>query len=142
MGDIRKHAVELVGRLHLRDGNDELLYAEGADGQPDKTKPMVAVLYSPGSKIYAAASAAQNNRLIDMMKAKGKTKQSEAEAVEEKAEFLTAVTKDLENVTYDQLEGKHLFKAVYLDREIGFIASQVSEHLGDWGNFTKKSPAS
>ncbi len=142
MSDIRKFAVEPTGRLQLRSAADELLYAEDADGSPDPSKPMVAVLYGPGSKQYAKAQAAQQNRMIDKLKRKGKTDETEAEKREQQADFLTACTAALENVEYEALTGEALFKAVYSDITIGFIAEQVGKHLGDWGNFTKSSTKS
>jgi hypothetical protein len=142
MSNIRRFAIEPTGVIHLRDASEELMYADGPDGKPDRSKPMEVVVYSPGSKVYARANAKQNNRLIDRMKAKGKTKQSAQELAEEKAEFLTECTKEFRNIDYVtdegiQLSGESLHRAVYEDLEIGFIADQVSKHLGEWGNFTK-----
>lgn len=147
MANLKKFAVEQTGILHLRDGNEELMYDDGEGGKPDKSKPCEIEVYSPGSKIYAAANAAQNNRLIDKMKSKGKSNQSAEDQAEEKAGFLADVTKSMRNVEYDApggkaLEGKALFKAIYADREIGFIADQVQAFLGDWANFTKALPTS
>lgn len=144
MSNIRKFAVEQTATIHLRDASEELMYAEGADGKPDKSKPMEIVVYSPGSKVYAKANAKQNNRLIDRMKAKGKTKQSAQELAEEKADFLTECTKEFRNIGYEgpngaELAGDALHRAVYEDLEIGFVADQVSKFLGDWENFTKTS---
>ena len=138
---IKKYSVALTAWLHLNDGDGNPMFADGPDGKPDPKKPMRVELYSPGSKQYGAANAAQNNRLIDKMKAKGKSRQTEAEQAKEKADFLADVTKSFENIEYEEgLEGKELFKAVYADREIGFVADQVNEYLGDWANFTKASP--
>lgn len=137
MTDIRKFAVEETGTIHLRDGNDELMYAEDAQGQPDKSKPMQIVVYGPGSKTFAKAQAGQNNKVMERLKRKGKTEQTAAERAAETAEFLAACTKSFENIEYDKLEGEALFKAVYADTSIGFIADQVNKHLGDWANFTK-----
>lgn len=137
--DIRSFAVAQTAVLHLRDANDELMYATGADGQPDIDKPMRAHLYGPGSKRFAAAQTRKNNKLIDKMKAKGKTRATAEEEAAENAEFLAAVTHSLENVDYDQLTGEALFAAVYADRSLGFIAEQVAKYLGDWANFSKGS---
>ena len=32
-----------------------------------------------------------------------------------------------------------LFKAVYADSSVGFIAEQAMKHLGEWANFSKGS---
>ena len=129
--DIRKFAVEETGTIHLRDGADELMYADEA-----KKKPIRIVVYGPGSKTFAKAQAAQNNRTMDRLKRKGKTEKSAAEQAEETAGFLAACTHSFENIEYDKLDGEALYKAVYADTSIGFIADQVNKHLGDWANFT------
>lgn len=139
MADIRKHAVTPTTTLHLRDASDELMYAEGDDGQPDLARPMQAVLYGPGSKPFKAAQAASSNRLMERMKKKGKADQSAAEQARQTADFLVACTKSLVNVEYDKLTDAALFDAVYMDAEIGFIAEQVNKHISDWANFTKPS---
>jgi len=139
MTDIRKFAVEETGLIHLRDGDDELMCADDAQGQPDKSRPMQIVVYGPGSKTFAKAQAAQNNKVMERLKRKGKTEQTAAERAAETAEFLAACTKSFENIEYDKLEGEALFKAVYADTSIGFIADQVNKHLGDWGNFTTRA---
>lgn len=139
MSDIRKFAVALTNRLHLRNAEDELMYADGPDGAPDAAKPMAVNLYGPGSKQYSRALAAQNNRFVDRLKKKGKADQSAEDKKRETAEFLAACTESMENVEYDTLEGQALYLAVYTDIEIGFIAEQVGVFLGVWGNFRKGS---
>lgn len=135
--DIRQFAVEPTARLHLRDAADELMYADG-----DPAKPIVAVVHGPGSKQYARAQAAQQNRIIDKLKRKGKTEQSADQLAAEKAEFLADCTAAFENLDYDGLAGAELYRAVYADTSIGFIADQVAKHMGDWSNFTKGSATS
>ena len=132
--DIRKFAVEPTSRLHLRDAADELMYADD-----DPTKPIVAIVHGPGSKQYAKAQAAQQNRIIDKLKRKGKTEQSADQIAAEKAEFLADCTAGFENLDYDGLTGAELARAVYGDTSIGFIADQVAKWMGDWSNFTKGS---
>jgi hypothetical protein len=133
MTDIRKFAVEETSLLPLRDGADEPLLGE------DKIQ-MTVTLFGPGSKPYAKAQAAQQNRMIDKLKRKGKTEQSAEDKAREQAEFLAACTKEFSaNIEYDGLAGEALFKAIYADTTIGFIAEQVGKHLGDWANFTKGS---
>jgi hypothetical protein len=132
--DIRKFAVEPTSRLHLRDATDELMYADG-----DESKPICAIVHGPGSKQYAKAQAAQQNRIIDKLKRKGKTEQSADQIAAEKAEFLADCTAGFENLEYDGLTGDALARAVYGDTSIGFIADQVAKWMGDWSNFTKGS---
>ena len=137
--DIRKFAVEETAVLHLKDANDELMYADGADGKPDTNKPMRIKLYGPGSKKYAKIQAANNNKLFTRLKKKGKEDQSADDKAQESADTLTALTHSFENIGYDELGGEALYKAVYLDTRIGFIATQVNAYLNDWANFTKAS---
>ena len=136
MTDIRRFAVEETSVLTLRGANDEPL--TGDDGQS-----MTITLYSPGSKAYAKAQAANQNRMIDKLKRKGKMDQTAEEKAREQAEFLAGCTKEFSaNIEYDGLTGDELFKAVYADNSVGFIAEQVGKHLGDWGNFTPASTKS
>ena len=139
MTDIRKFAVEETAVLHLKDANDELMYADGADGQPDTNKPMRITLYGPGSKKYAKVQAANNNKLFTRLKKKGKEDQSAEDRAQESADTLTLLTHSFENISYDALAGEALHRAVYLDTSIGFIATHVNAHLNDWANFTKAS---
>jgi len=130
--DIKKFAVQNTGRLHLRDASDELMYTE--DG-----KEIAVNVYSPGSKQYAKAQAAQSNRVMNNLKRKGKIDQSAEQKAADNAEFLSEITHSFENITYDELTGEALYKAVYSDSSIGFISDQVAKFVGDWSSF--KTPA-
>lgn len=130
--DIKKFAVQNTGRLHLRDASDELMYTD--DG-----KEIAVNVYSPGSKQYAKAQAAQSNRVMNTLKRKGKIDQSAEQKTADNAEFLTEITASFENLDYDSLAGEALYKAVYSDTTIGFIADQVAKFVGDWSSF--KTPA-
>lgn len=72
MSNIKKFAVTETSTLHLKDANDDLMYADGADGNPDKNKPMCIKLYGPGSKQYAKVQAASNNKLFTRLKKKAR----------------------------------------------------------------------
>jgi hypothetical protein len=136
MTDIRKFSVEETGILELRDAGDELMI--GDDG-----KPMTITLYGPGSKQYARAQAAQQNRLIDKLKRKGKTEETADEKAREQAEFLAGCTKEFSsNIQMDGLAGEALHKAVYCERGVGFIAEQAGRYLQDWSSFRKPSTTS
>lgn len=145
MADIRQFAVVPTSKLHLRDANDELMYADpdvtDAEGNKikGKTKPICVNLYGPGSKPYAQAQAAQNNRIMDKLKRKGKSDQSAEQRAAESAEFLSDCTESFENLEYEALANRALSMAVYSDSSIGFIADQVAKHIGDWANFSKPS---
>ena len=130
--DIRKHAVAETGRLHLQD-------AAGAELFDDQGRPVVAVIYGPGSKQYARANAKRSNRAMERMRKKGKVEQTAEELAAENADFLADITADLENLSYDGLEGRAKHLAVYKDLSIGFIADQVAKYGNDWANFSKPS---
>jgi hypothetical protein len=130
--DIKKYAVEPTSKLHLRDADDELMYTD--DGEA-----VTVNLYGPGSKQYARAQAAQNNRLLDKLKRKGKSDQTAEQRAAESSEFLADCTDSFEHLEYDSLTGRDLAIAVYADTSIGFVADQVAKHIGDWSNFTKRS---
>lgn len=133
--DIRtKFSVAQTARLHLRDAGDELMYTD--DG-----KEIAVNVYGPGSKHYARAQAAQQNRLLDKLKRKGKADQTAEQKAAEASEFLSDCTENFENLEYDALQGDALAKAVYSDLSIGFIADQVAKFLVDWANFKKVSTA-
>lgn len=135
--DIRKLAVEETSVLHLRGADEELLYEGG-----DKKKPVTVTLFSPGSKTYAKAQAARNNRMMDRIKKKGKSDLSAEDTAMESATFLAACTHGMSHIELDKLEGDALYLAVYTDSSIGFIGEQAGKHLGDWSNFTKGSAKS
>ncbi len=132
MAALTKYEMAETGVLHLRDAADNLMYADGADGQPDLTKPMRAHLYGPGSKQYAKAQNARQNHNVDLLKRKGKTKESAEEALGEQAEFLAACTQSLENIDDAPFD-------VYSNIKLSFIATQVGVWLNETGNFTKGS---
>lgn len=134
MTDIRKFAVSPTARLVLRDASDEPMLTE--DG-----KEIAVNVFGPGSKQYAKAQAAQQNRMLDKLKRKGKADQTAEQKISEAAEFLTDCTESWENMDYDGLEGSQLSRAVYADQSIGFIADQVAKYIGDWANFKKGSTA-
>lgn len=131
--DIKKFSVEETAVIELRDAADQPMIGE--DG-----KPMTWTVYGPGSRQYAKAQAAQQNRLIDKLKRKGKTEQTADDKAREQADFLSGCTKECSaNIEYDGLKDEALHKAVLSDIKIGFVAEQIGKHLGEWGNFSKPS---
>ena len=129
--DIRTKAVATTGRLHLRDADEVLMF--------DGDKAVAINVFGPGSKQYAKAQTAQQNRMMDRLKRKGKADQTADEKVAENAEFLAECTESFENLEYNGLTGKALAMAVYSDNSIGFIAEQVQKYIGDWANFSTPS---
>lgn len=135
--DFKTLAAEETCVLHLRDGADALLYEGG-----DKAKPVTVTLYGPGTRAYAKATADRSNRIVDRLRKKGKADQTPEETAQEQAEFLAACTQSMAYVEMGDLQGEALFRAVYAEPAIGFIAEQAGKHLGDWANFTKGSAKS
>lgn len=140
MSSLKKYALAQTAVLHLRDGNDELMYADGADGKPDQSKPMRVRLFGPGTKQHAAAKAAAGNRAMDRFKKKGKMDVSAEDQIKETARFLAACTDSMENVEYESLSGDAMFEAIYSDLSLIFIPQQIDKYLGDTANFTEASP--
>jgi hypothetical protein len=135
---LKKYALKPTAVLHLRDGADELMYADGPDGKPDQNRPMRAYLFGPGTKQFAAAKAEQSNRSMDRLKKKGKTDLTAEEQTKEVATFLARCTESFENVEYEGLSGRELILAVYSSMELCFVAEQVNKYIGETANFTEQ----
>lgn len=132
MFDISSIEVAETTDVHLRDPEGELIYT------PDG-KPVTVTIYGPGSKPFAKAQAAQQNKALERLKKKGKFEQSADERAAEKAEFLASCTKSFNNFTYKGMEGREQFVAFYADQTRGFLVDQIDKEMGDWANFTGKS---
>jgi len=131
--DIRKLALVDTATLHILGPNDEPIYAD------DKMeKPVRITVYGPGSKQFAAAEARNNRRITEMMGKRGK----KVDYAELRVDFLVAITASSENLEYDKLQGEALYRAVYSDTSLRFIADQVDAFVRDTANFTNSSPKS
>jgi len=138
MFDITTEAVTDTAPLHLKNAAGEPLYADA-----ERTKPVRIILHSPGSKAFSAVETAQSARAVKRLKANDGeiTATTAEERLQQTAEDLAVLTVRFENFTYPpagDAQGADLFKAVYADPKIGFIAKQVSKFLTDWSNFTGK----
>ena len=130
MSDIRKYAVEQTATVHLRDANDDFMF-------DDAGEPMQVILYGPASKQYESAQAKNQNRLIEMMRSKGRVNQSAEDKRKENIQLLLECTHSFVNIDYDGKQGDALYKTVYSDPELGFIPEQLGKFIADWSNFTK-----
>jgi hypothetical protein len=141
MFNIRDMAVQPTGRLHLKDSNDELMYAKfDEEGNPIIESAVAAIIYGPGSKQYVKAHHKIQQATMGRITKKGKLEVSVDDAAAEKAELLTAITKEWENMAFDEITShEHMSMAIYSTSDIGFIADQVSKYSGEWGNFSKPS---
>lgn len=132
MLNIKSKAVSETGVLELLDADDEPLI-------DDKGNRCSITLYSPGSKAFGEADAERQNRIMVLMASRpGKMKLSAEERRQMDAQFCARITASFNHFDYptdEKLTGFEMFKAAYLDREIGFILSQVDKFIGDWGNF-------
>lgn len=141
MFDISTLAVADTATIHLKGPSGEPLYADA-----ERTKPIRIVIYSPGTKAFAALETKQSARYVRRSKANdGETTViTSEERVRDTAEDLAVITASFENFTYGDgsLQGAALFEAVYADPKLGFIPKQVVKVLGDWGAFSGKSQAS
>lgn len=143
MSSLKKHELVDVSVLHLRDAEDELMYADGADGQPDPEKPQRIQLYGPGTKQFARATAERNNRMLERAQRKGKLKMTAEEAIQDRADFVAAVTKSMENIDSDHGHtGADLHMEVYLNPKLGYIAEQAETWARNTANFKPPSTTS
>jgi len=141
MFDISTLAVADTAPIHLKGPDGEYLFANG-----DPEKPVRIVIYSPGSKQFAAVEARQTARMIKRMNDNDSKMVAPApgQFATEQAEDLASITVALENFTYSPAgdkQGQELFFAFYSDPKLGYIAQQVAKSLRDWGNFRPASNA-
>jgi len=134
--DILTQAIADTARLHVKGADGLPLYSG-----PDK-KPVIIVLHSPGSEAYAQIETKQTQRFLKRMDDNDgkRTAMSAEERVSQNAEDLADLTVEFENLEYEGKTGRALFLAVFGDRRLGFIPTQVNKYLADWGNF-KGAPA-
>jgi hypothetical protein len=135
MFEITQIAVEETYEVELQSADNEPLV--GPDG-----KPISITVYGPGSKAYAKAQAARNQRVVDRMAKRGRVKLSAEEQAQEDARFLAAVTVRWNGWGYQGRNDRDIWEVAYADRSIGFIGDQVMKAVGDWANFTKRPSSS
>ena len=135
MFDISKFAVSPTSTINLED-------AEGDQLVNEKGEPISITVYGPGSKHYQKAQGVRNRAIVEYVRKGSKKTMRDDDQQEMDAEFLSACTASFNGIAYKDLTGAEMFKAVYLDASIGFIAEQVNKAIGDWANFTKRSAKS
>lgn len=136
--DITQQAVADTAPIHIKGADGVHLYHD--------KKPVRIIVYGPGSDAFAEVDERQTARAIkrrednDGKLAIGSKEEREAEL----AEDLATLTVGFENLSYPpagDAQGKELFRALYADKKLGFIAAQVQKTLRDWGNFKSSSNA-
>lgn len=140
--DITSAASSSTATHQLKDAEDNLLFTQEGDGRV----PVTVTVHGPGSREYKQAEARRSSRQVQRLQKRGKIDISADERIEEDAEFLARITVEFSpNFSYPpagDATGYALFKAVYSDVSIGFIAEQVQEFAKDWANFSKGSAKS
>lgn len=133
--DLKKFEMQETGFLHLKDANDELMYADDANGNPDPTKPMRVELFGPGSKEYARAQGIRNGRQLDRARRGKKAEGSPGEQLQDSVDVLVGCTKSLENIDGEPRD-------LYSNQKLSFIRDQIFLYLNETSNFTKASSKS
>jgi hypothetical protein len=114
-----------TGRLEMLGLDDEPMMYEG--------KPVVFVMYGPGSKQNMAAqakiNAANTSRTYVALRG-GKVKQEDAR--QEQIDRLIACTHSVENWPLSAADTLN-------NPRLGYMADQLAKYLGDWRNFMKGS---
>lgn len=136
--DVSQLLVADTGTLHVKNAAGEPMYDDAA-----RTKPVRIILHSPGSPAYATVESRQTARALKRMNDnEGKmTAPTAEEALAERAEDLATLTVAFDGLTDGDKTGEQLFRAVYGNQKLGFIAAQVAKYLKDWGNFQVASAA-
>jgi hypothetical protein len=131
MFDITSKKVQEKGVLKLTDAEEAPLIG-------DNEKQCAIEVYGPGSAAYAKAEARRNNKTVDRIKRRGKSKLSAEEQRSDQADFLADITIAFHNFTYpgEYSTPREQFHALYMDRAVGFITDQLQGYVGDWGNFS------
>lgn len=137
MFDISSAAVSVTASMHVKDANGAFMY------DADK-KPIRILFHGPGTNAMAEVEARQTQRILKRREDNDGKPAAAAPDVRraEEAEDLASITVGFENFGYGSsaLTGTDLFKAVYSDPNLGFIAIQARKFVGDWGNFSGGSP--
>lgn len=134
--DITATAVQDVAALHLKDAKGNHLFHNG--------QPVRIHLYGPGSDAFAMIEARQTQRVLKRREdndGKPALPSPEERRIEE-AEDLAAITAKFENLGYPpagDAQGAALYRALFADPKLGFIAVQARKFVADWGNFSSGS---
>ncbi|WCT75037.1 hypothetical protein PQ455_07430 [Sphingomonas naphthae] len=140
MFDITQFAPADTGFMHLKSPRDEEPIFVGAAANP---LPVGITFHAPGSEAYEAANKRRTNRSLG--RSKKKIDLTADLLRSDNVTFLTDITVSFDNLAYPpaaDLAGADLHRALYADPKYGWVVEQAQSHLGDWGNFSTKPPAS
>lgn len=137
---------DITSKRTVDTGTVELLNPDMTPMIGDGGRQCSIDVYGPGSSQYAKAEARRSQANVERMKRKGiKSLPTAEEAHALQAQFLADITRGLNNFTYPvegDADDKKRFRALYMDRSLGYIAEQVQTYVGDWENFTRSSETS
>ena len=130
---LKKYSLVEKAKLHLLDAAGNLMYVD-----EHEKKPVTIDLYGIGLKQYQAAERRRQDAFASKFK-RYKNKTIPVEEIEEiRIDFLVGCVASSENFTLDGLEGEELYRTVFTDRSLVFIAEQVEKFIGDQANFMQK----
>lgn len=129
--------------LHVKDAEDEPMFADGPDGEPDKSKPMLIHMYGPGTKQQAKAQQARSNRATGRIQRTGKLDMTEQQALADSAEFAAGCTREMENMeglaTKAGLDADDMVRDIYSNRRLHHVLAQAEQFARNTANFKQPS---
>src|SRR3569833_2630058 len=130
MTDVSTLLVADTGNIHVKNAAGEPRYADAA-----RTQPVRSIVHSPGSPAYAAVESRQTSRALKRMNDnEGKMTAPTAEgALAARAEDLATITVRFEYLTDGDKTGDDLFRSVYGNPKLGYIAGQGAGGRGGGG---------
>lgn len=86
-------------------------------------------LYGPASDEYRHALLARDRRRAEI------DDDNTDALADNQSQFYIDVTKSFDGVAYQQKEGRALVEAIYKNRKLGYLHTQVHTLVNNWGNF-------
>lgn len=125
--DLKDYEAAETGEMEVMGLDEEPLMVNG--------EPVVLVMYGPGSKQHAAATAKATAKTRNSMMAamRGKPiKEGDDEARKDQIEKLVACTAEVKNFPLSARE-------IFTNPLLGYITDQAAKYIEDWKNFKKPS---
>lgn len=129
--------LEDTAEMHLKDPETGVpIYDTEGLRADDESKPVIFHIYGKASKQYKKA--------LESLKIKadkrGNRKMSLAESMVENVDFLVALSKSVDNMEYDgqAVDSPEVFRAMYSDSSLPWVAEQVTECIGSVEAFLQR----